>query len=170
MGSQNKNRNLSENESDSEAFPQLCKNNCGFYGAESTMNLCSKCYRESCFQLQANFEKLTVEENLDQPNLTQKESSFCCPDHDDSVASQSSISSPNSSPSLCLIQKTTSNRCSSCRKRVGLLGFKCRCGNTFCSMHRHPEEHGCTIDFKTAARNAIAKANPLVKVDKLQRI
>ncbi|URE04546.1 hypothetical protein MUK42_18956 [Musa troglodytarum] len=28
------------------------------------------------------------------------------------------------------------NRCSSCQKRVGLTGFRCRCGDLFCASHR----------------------------------
>ncbi|OEL34234.1 hypothetical protein BAE44_0004747 [Dichanthelium oligosanthes] len=35
--------------------------------------------------------------------------------------------------------KSTPNRCASCRKKVGLLGFACRCGGTFCSVHRYTE-------------------------------
>ncbi|KAL8150476.1 hypothetical protein V2J09_020284 [Rumex salicifolius] len=49
-----------------------------------------------------------------------------------------------------------SNRCGSCNKKVGVIGFKCR----------YPEEHDCSIDYKVAGRDAIAKANPVVKADK----
>jgi predicted nucleic acid binding AN1-type Zn finger protein len=62
------------------------------------------------------------------------------------------------------------NRCSSCRKRVGLMGFVCRCGTTFCGTHRYPEQHGCTFDFKEVGREAIAKANPLIIASKLNKI
>lgn len=62
------------------------------------------------------------------------------------------------------------NRCLVCRKKVGLTGFKCRCGPTFCGTHRYPEVHGCTFDFKSMGREAIAKANPLVKAEKLHKI
>jgi hypothetical protein len=62
------------------------------------------------------------------------------------------------------------NRCMSCRKRVGLTGFKCRCGNTFCSLHRYSDKHNCSYDYKSSGREAIAKANPVVKADKVDRI
>nr|GMC67609.1 zinc finger A20 and AN1 domain-containing stress-associated protein 4 [Ipomoea batatas]GMD69783.1 zinc finger A20 and AN1 domain-containing stress-associated protein 4 [Ipomoea batatas]GME14149.1 zinc finger A20 and AN1 domain-containing stress-associated protein 4 [Ipomoea batatas] len=62
------------------------------------------------------------------------------------------------------------NRCSACRKKVGLTGFRCRCGVTFCGVHRYPEIHGCSFDFKALGREAIAKANPLVKAEKLEKI
>ena len=62
------------------------------------------------------------------------------------------------------------NRCSACRKRVGLSGFKCRCGTTFCGSHRYPEQHACPFDYKAVGRDAIARANPVVKADKLDKI
>ncbi|KAK1416572.1 hypothetical protein QVD17_32363 [Tagetes erecta] len=62
------------------------------------------------------------------------------------------------------------NRCGSCRKRVGLTGFTCRCERVFCGMHRYPEKHECSFDYKTMGKEAIAKANPVVKADKLQKI
>lgn len=62
------------------------------------------------------------------------------------------------------------NRCATCRRRVGITGFKCRCGITFCGNHRYPEQHGCTFDYKAMGREAIAKANPVVKAEKLDKI
>ncbi|GAB2218361.1 hypothetical protein Droror1_Dr00001582 [Drosera rotundifolia] len=35
--------------------------------------------------------------------------------------------------------RKTVNRCSGCRKRVGLTGFRCRCGEMFCSEHSSEE-------------------------------
>ena len=62
------------------------------------------------------------------------------------------------------------NRCWLCNKRVGLTGFKCRCGGTFCSSHRYSENHDCSFDYKGVGREAIAKANPVVKADKIEKI
>jgi len=62
------------------------------------------------------------------------------------------------------------NRCSTCRKRVGLTGFNCRCGNLYCAAHRYSEKHDCQFDYQTAGRDAIAKANPVVKANKLDKI
>jgi len=61
------------------------------------------------------------------------------------------------------------NRCSSCRKRVGLTGFRCRCDQTFCGEHRYSDRHGCTYDYKAAARDAIARDNPVVRAPKIVR-
>ncbi|KAF9662471.1 hypothetical protein SADUNF_Sadunf18G0056600 [Salix dunnii] len=62
------------------------------------------------------------------------------------------------------------NRCLTCRRRVGLTGFKCRCGMVFCGTPRYPEQHGCEYDFKSSGKEQIAKANPVVKGEKLQKI
>ncbi|KAG2586244.1 zinc finger A20 and AN1 domain-containing stress-associated protein 5-like [Panicum virgatum] len=59
------------------------------------------------------------------------------------------------------------SRSVACCKKVGLTGFVCRCGKTFCGRHRYTEEHGCAFDFKGADRGAIARTNPLIKGEKL---
>lgn len=61
-------------------------------------------------------------------------------------------------------------RCETCRKRVGLTGFSCKCGNLFCALHRYSDQHDCTFDYKSLGQEAIAKANPVIKADKLDRI
>lgn len=60
-----------------------------------------------------------------------------------------------------------SNRCESCKKKIGLLGFSCRCGGNYCGMHRYPEKHCCTFDFKAVGKSMIEKENPLVQASKL---
>ncbi|KAM3401728.1 hypothetical protein ACQJBY_006029 [Aegilops geniculata] len=62
------------------------------------------------------------------------------------------------------------NRCNVCRKRVGLTGFRCRCEKLFCPRHRHSESHDCSFDYKTAGREEIARANPLIRAAKIIRI
>ncbi|KAK4488624.1 hypothetical protein RD792_004393 [Penstemon davidsonii] len=62
------------------------------------------------------------------------------------------------------------NRCSGCRKKVGLTGFRCRCGDLFCADHRYSDRHDCSYDYKTVGREAIAKENPVVKAAKIVKI
>ena len=50
--------------------------------------------------------------------------------------------------------------------QIGLTGFKCRCGYVFCGSHRLAEAHECDFDYKTAGRDNLAKANPLIQVRK----
>lgn len=63
-----------------------------------------------------------------------------------------------------------SNRCSTCRKKVGLTGFRCRCGDLFCGRHRYSDTHDCSFDYKAAGREEIAKANPVVRAAKIIKI
>lgn len=49
------------------------------------------------------------------------------------------------------------NRCVICTKKTGLTGFKCRCGDNFCGIHRYPDEHGCKFDYKTMEREQLGK-------------
>jgi hypothetical protein len=138
------------------------------------MDLCSKCYRDIRLkeQQQASI-KSTVENSL----AASSSLSSLSP----AVIESLSPSLPPSPPALSLPEiagdvrapdaaVVQSNRCSVCRKRVGLTGFKCRCDVTFCGVHRYPEKHGCTFDFKKIGREEIARANPLVIAEKLQKI
>ncbi|KAL3620416.1 hypothetical protein CASFOL_035328 [Castilleja foliolosa] len=63
-------------------------------------------------------------------------------------------------------------RCSGsdCRKRVGLMGFRCRCGDLFCSEHRYSDRHDCSYDYKAAGRETIARENPVVRAAKLVKV
>ncbi|GAB2276992.1 switch-activating protein Sap1 [Dionaea muscipula] len=63
--------------------------------------------------------------------------------------------------------KRVVNRCSGCMKRVGLTGFRCRCGELFCWEHRYSDRHDCSYDYKAAGRAAIARENPVVRAAKL---
>lgn len=62
------------------------------------------------------------------------------------------------------------NRCFMCRKKVGLTGFGCRCGNLFCGIHRYSDKHDCPYDYKADAAAKIRKENPMVVAEKIQRI
>ncbi|GAB4828102.1 switch-activating protein Sap1 [Ancistrocladus abbreviatus] len=62
------------------------------------------------------------------------------------------------------------NRCSGCRRKVGMTGFRCRCGDLFCAEHRYTDRHDCSYDYKAAGREAIERENPVVKAAKIVRV
>uniref|UniRef100_A0AC11ESC8 Zinc finger AN1-type containing 5 n=1 Tax=Ovis aries TaxID=9940 RepID=A0AC11ESC8_SHEEP len=84
-----------------------------------------------------------------------------------SVSQPSTSQSEEKAPEL---PKPKKNRCFMCRKKVGLTGFDCRCGNLFCGLHRYSDKHNCPYDYKAEAAAKIRKENPVVVAEKIQRI
>ncbi|XP_055337573.1 uncharacterized protein LOC129587726 [Paramacrobiotus metropolitanus] len=62
------------------------------------------------------------------------------------------------------------NRCAECNKKVGLTGFECRCGGTFCPVHRYSDMHKCSFDYKQMGADEIRKNNPAVRGEKVQKL
>jgi hypothetical protein len=50
------------------------------------------------------------------------------------------------------------------------LGFDCRCGGLFCSLHRYSDKHACSFDYRELGAAEIRKSNPVVVADKVSKI
>ena len=65
------------------------------------------------------------------------------------------------------IKKKKKKRCShsSCRKKLGIVDWACKCKLKFCSKHRFPTEHNCTFDWYTNERSILDKRLMSAKSD-----
>ena len=150
----------------------------------ATSNLCSKCFREREVAQQKKVEmhepKVLEEPQALLPGTSL--STLVAPAGTEKANAQ--VEAPLPAAQVQTVQSSQQeedkdekatiqvhkNRCFSCNKKVGLTGFKCRCGFIFCSAHRYSDKHDCTFDYKSAGRDAIAKANPTVVASKVQKI
>jgi predicted nucleic acid binding AN1-type Zn finger protein len=69
-----------------------------------------------------------------------------------------------------IIKQTDTSKCWSCQKKAGLLGYKCKCGYTYCKKHRLPESHTCEFDFIQEGKTILQRNNPAVVSDKIEKI
>ena len=68
-------------------------------------------------------------------------------------------------------KKIQKKRCQQCNKRLKLLDENvCKCGNMFCPKHRLCHSHDCGYNKKVDNKKRIAKNNPKVKCDKVEKI
>lgn len=64
------------------------------------------------------------------------------------------------------VSKSHHTSCSFCKKKVSF-SFKCKCGKTFCSLHRYSDRHSCSYDYAEAHRKLLRAQLPLVNGEKV---
>ncbi|CAI9774993.1 unnamed protein product [Fraxinus pennsylvanica] len=142
---------------------QFCSRCQEFYGSPQNHDLCSKCYQDFLKEKTAKtaeklcFKKTTASPSSSSPSVSTNPLTDCF------LTNAMNELTNNETTPLPIVK----NRCKSCNKKVGLTGFGCKCGGSFCGMHRYPEAHACKFDFKTPARAVLMKENPVCKGDKL---
>ncbi len=150
----------------------LCVNNCGFTGNPATNNMCQKCFNASA---SAAAGALKSSHKVSGGGGADARSSAArSPERTYFPAETSQVRTKDIASTAVVEEvvkvKREVNRCSGCRRKVGLTGFRCRCGDLFCAEHRYSDRHVCSYDYKTAGREAIARENPVVKAAKIVRV
>ncbi|CAM0912064.1 unnamed protein product [Alopecurus aequalis] len=149
----------------------LCANSCGFPGNPATKNLCQNCFlaASSSSSPSAASPPSPSSSSPAQFQLFDKPrpSSAAVPPAPVYLAVDRPSAAGPADPKAS--RSSSVNRCHSCRKRVGLTGFRCRCGEMYCGAHRYSDRHECSYDYKSAARDAIARENPVVRAAKIVR-
>nr|GMD92589.1 zinc finger A20 and AN1 domain-containing stress-associated protein 8-like [Ipomoea batatas] len=118
-------KDMEQNEAGIQA-PVLCVNNYGFFGTVATMNMCSKCYKDTVLkQEQARLAASSIESIM---NGSGKSVDVVVVSSHDGSAESSAVTAQDSrtQPENNGGENTKNGpkRCSACRKRVGANGFQ----------------------------------------------
>ncbi|XP_031125795.1 zinc finger A20 and AN1 domain-containing stress-associated protein 5-like [Ipomoea triloba] len=145
-----------------------CVNNCGVSGNPATGNLCQKCFDAVSTSVSASSVTIPHKFSDKSPRSTVQRSS---PETTrPGVKKQEDLRLTGGDDSSPAPPRREVSRCSGCRRKVGLTGFRCRCGELFCGEHRYSDRHDCSYDYKAAGREAIARENPVVKAAKIIKL
>lgn len=149
----------------------LCANNCGRPGNPATKNMCQSCFRAAAAPPLLNSPSFSAHDKpRSAPFRRAEKRPSEAPIGGDAEATSGGAAVPAGPSGATASPGRAVNRCSGCRRKVGLTGFRCRCGELFCAQHRYSDRHDCSFDYKAAGREAIERGNPIVKAAKIVRI
>ncbi|KAI5237383.1 An1-Type Zinc Finger Protein 6 [Manis pentadactyla] len=150
----------------SESLPVQCTEG-SVPGAQSALDATSPAAQPSPVSNQSLLSESVASSQVDSSSVDK-----AIPETEDLPASAPDTARPPSEEQSTSLekQKQKKNRCFMCRKKVGLTGFECRCGNVYCSAHRYSDVHSCSYNYRADAAEKIRKENPVVVGEKIQKI
>ncbi|EDW51229.1 zinc finger A20 and AN1 domain-containing stress-associated protein 6 [Drosophila sechellia] len=120
-------------------------------------------------RLQGDTQHQQQQPQQDQPPTEEQDSRAV--NSKDGAANQDTIADSGQDPDGNQAQDTTKKRCDKCGKKLGLTGgFPCRCGGTYCAVHRYSDRHECSFDYRQMGANQIRRDNPVVVASKLRKL
>jgi hypothetical protein len=122
-----------------------------YYGSEDRMGMCSVCFKDQKPKVNSQIPLENKKEELS--NQVQDQSSIKIsepPKLDEDIKMEES-------PIQTRPVQTNIHACWICNKKVGYLGFKCKCDYIFCGSHRHFSDHNCDFDYKNYDREKLVK-------------
>jgi AN1-type zinc finger protein 5/6 len=67
-------------------------------------------------------------------------------------------------------KQSMKQRCSFCRKKLGMITFSCNCGGIFCVAHQTAHSHNCQCNQKSSEKQKIETNNPSIIHTKVTKI
>ncbi len=64
------------------------------------------------------------------------------------------------------MNKSSSTRCEECKKKIGIVAIKCRCGKTLCTSHITAEQHACSFDYRAEGLKTLSTTMVTVAGDR----
>jgi len=166
-----------------QGYPSLCKNGCGFFSSVDAKGFCSVCYKDFLKKQSSDSTEEVADAAASLSNLNvsveeavaAKKEAECTESHTDGAVAKSVV---DAAPEVVEekieedkeVKKPKKNRCASCKKKIGLTGFTCRCGGMYCGIHRYSDKHDCDFDYNAMGKAEIAAANPVIVAEKVSKI
>mmetsp|Transcript_11673 Transcript_11673/g.16154 ORF Transcript_11673/g.16154 Transcript_11673/m.16154 type:complete len:137 (-) Transcript_11673:82-492(-) len=135
----------------------MCK--CGFYGSTDTEGMCSICFKKA-YQL-SGIKSSTDPGKVGIAGVWKKKFKRA------RLKIHAAYLFRKDSKRK---KQQNKNRCYFCNKKVGILGFECRCMFIFCDKHRFPDAHNCKFDYKQQHKNKLKKDNQALSRKKMTKI